>query len=1375
MSQLALHLLGPPRLELDGEPLDINRRKAIALMAYLAVGGRAQSRDALATLLWPGYDHARARAALRRTLSTLNRALGKAWLETGREMIAVDQETGFWLDVAEFRARLAAFQAHGHAGTEVCPDCLLLLQEAADLYRDEFMAGFSLRDSSEFDDWQFFQSENLRRDLAGALERLIPGYCARDEYELALGHARRWLSLDPLHEAAHQRLMQLYAWTEQRPAALRQYQECARILQEELGISPSEETAMLYKRIRAGHMSRKTDKTFPGSPLPARQMDTGQPGLRKPDELSKPPVLSSPPDFLTLTRVPEPSDTPFVARKEELAYLAGCLGKALVGQGRVTFVAGEAGSGKTALVREFARRAQEATPDLLVAMGTCNAYTGLGDPYLPFREILGLLSGDIEVKWTQRVITEENARRLWAAFPYVLQSLSEVGPDLIDSFIAANALVRQAAALGPGWAEGLRSLLEGRSTSDISQSDLFEQYIRLLRLVAAQAPLLLVVDDAQWADAASTSLLFHLGRQLEGNRILLVITYRPDEVALGRQPTLPAATLRAAGTGQMSTRSASRDRHPLEPVINELKRTYGDVEIELSATMGRHFVDALLDTKANRLGDTFRAALYNQTEGHPLFTVELLRAMQERRDLVTDPEGRWVEGLTLDWNTLPARVEAVIEERVGRLDAGLRDILAVASVEGETFTAQVIARVQGIGERHLLQSLSQDLQRRHHLVQAKDEIQVDHQFLSRYRFTHTMFQHYLYNACSPGERRLLHGEIAAVLEDIYREQGEEISVQLARHYSAAGQAEQAVAYLLRAGDRARDLYAHQEAINYYERALALLKQEGNYERAARTLMKLGLTHHLAFDFPQARQVYQEGFSLWQQACADQPTPRPPAPHPLRMAWFEVPSLNYSVEVTHGSGVLISQLFSGLVALNADLDVVPEAAQSWEVLKGGKEYVFHLRDDICWSDGRPVTAQDFVYAWQLILNPAQGSTNVTYLLDIKGALAYHQGQVSNPDHVGVRAPDNLTLLVELEGPTSYFPQLLAQPALCPVPQHIVEAHGSAWTRMEHLVTNGPFKLERWRPGDSMLLVRNPDYRGQFTGNVEQVALTLGVTSPVEQLIMYEANELDLVFLSPSPEANRMRQRHAEEYISAPALFTQSIAFNVQRPPFNDRRVRQALAMAVDKEHLASVVLSGYHFPAAGGFIPSGMPAHSPGISLLYNPERARTLLAEAGYPAGSNFPVVEGMGRDPASEAQCDYLQAQWRENLGIDIEWQPFADWRSIIDRLQQEPPDLLWIGWYVDYLDPDNPLRVGTHRIWPTWQNQVYMGLVEQARRNTNQAERLTLYQQADRILIEEAAIVPTYYGRQHLLVKPWVRRFPVSATTYWPFWKDVIIGPHA
>ncbi len=250
MSRLALYLLGPPRIECDGGPVDIRRRKAIALLAYLAMTGQSHSRDTLATLFWPEHDQSRARAGLRRALASLKKGLGEGWLEVDRESVELNREAEVWLDVQAFQDRIAACGTHSHPAEEVCPDCLPLLAEAAELYRDDFLAGFTLRDSPAFDEWQFFQCQGLRSDLAGGLERLAQAHGEQGEYQPAITYARRWLTLDPLHEPAHRCLMELYVRSDQRAAALRQYQECERVLQEELGVPPEAETARLYQAIK---------------------------------------------------------------------------------------------------------------------------------------------------------------------------------------------------------------------------------------------------------------------------------------------------------------------------------------------------------------------------------------------------------------------------------------------------------------------------------------------------------------------------------------------------------------------------------------------------------------------------------------------------------------------------------------------------------------------------------------------------------------------------------------------------------------------------------------------------------------------------------------------------------------------------------------------------------------------------------------------------------------------------------------------------------------------------------------------------------------------------------------------------------------------
>jgi predicted ATPase/class 3 adenylate cyclase len=532
----------------------------------------------------------------------------------------------------------------------------------------------------------------------------------------------------------------------------------------------------------------------------------------------------------------EPYERPvFVSREPELARLEGFLEAALAGQGCVVLVSGGPGRGKTALLNEFAGRAMVRQPKLLVGSGTCNAFSGIADPYLPFREVMGMLSGDVEEGWRSGAITGEHARRLWAAVPVVAQALLGHGPHILGTLVEGDALTSRAAlvsraaltsraAMAGGadapWLDSLRQAVErqqaavgGAVPGGVAQSHVFEQFTNVLRKVGEKHPLLIILDDMQWADTASLGLLFHLGKRLGGAPVLVACAYRPEEVALGRL---------SAGTGQMV-------RHPLDKVLAEFKRSFGDLSVDLARDTqigGREFVDALLDTEPNDLGEAFRQALHNHTGGHPLFAVELLRDLQERGDLVLDESGRWLEGPALSWERLPERVEGVIEERIGRLEQDLREALTVASVEGEEFTAQVVARVQAIQERLLLRQLSQELEKRHRLVRERSEDRVGRRRLSRYRFAHALFQQYLYNDLSAGERRLLHGEIAEVLEEIFEGRTEQVAVQLAFHYGRAELEDRALPFLIEAGNQARDRFANDEAIDYYGEALRLTPRVG---------------------------------------------------------------------------------------------------------------------------------------------------------------------------------------------------------------------------------------------------------------------------------------------------------------------------------------------------------------------------------------------------------------------------------------------------------------------------------------------------------------------------------------------------------------------
>jgi len=503
----------------------------------------------------------------------------------------------------------------------------------------------------------------------------------------------------------------------------------------------------------------------------------------------------------------------FVARKHELEQLDGFLTRALAGHGQVCFVTGEAGTGKTALVTEFARRVQEQYKDLIVAVGQCDALTGAGDPYLPFREVLSLLTGDVEAKLAQGIITQKNADRLKRIVGTSVQLLVEIAPDLIGTFVPLAGLVARVAAFAADKAGVLdrlkrlaqRPLERGAvDGSGIEQSYVFGQYTNVLQELAIQAPLMLILDDLHWADAASVGLLFRLGRRIQDSRILIVGTYRPAEVTAGR----------------------NGEPHPLEKVLAEFQRYFGDILVDLDdieQAEACHFVDSFLDTEPNRLSKGFRQTLCYRTGGNPFFTIELLRHMQDRGDIVRDEQGQWVEGAALNWGGLPASVEGVIQQRIDGLGEDLRDILDVASVEGERFTAQVVARVQDVREHEVSRALSRMLEKRYRLVCRDGETPIDQRFLSHYRFAHVLFQHYVYNELDPELRRQLHERVGSMLEELYGDQADEIAVQLVRHFEESGTVEKAIHYLHQAGEQAVATGALKEALGHFKRAYQLLE------------------------------------------------------------------------------------------------------------------------------------------------------------------------------------------------------------------------------------------------------------------------------------------------------------------------------------------------------------------------------------------------------------------------------------------------------------------------------------------------------------------------------------------------------------------------
>src|SRR6266545_3645733 len=482
--RLRLALLGPPRIEVGGAPLRVDTRKALGLLAYLACGERRHGRDELAALLWPEGDEAHARAALRRTLSVLNRALGIA----GAAQVVADRTvpelrtSAIDLDVYRFRHLVASCDTHGHEPDRACPACTGPLLEAVALHRGDFLAGFSLRDAPEFEDWQLAQAATLRRELAGALRRLVAAHAVQERWDAAVTAAERWLALDPLHEPAHRQLMRLYAWSGQRAAAIRQYR--VRVLNQELGVAPLAETTALYQAVvedRAGS---------PPTPPAATTTSAGSAGT----PTSRPEPEPAPPGG---GRAP----VPLVGRAKQWAALLDAWATVQRhGRGRMVALTGEAGIGKTRLADEFAAHVMAAGGQALA----CRCYEGERLAYGPLTD--GLRAALAAPRGAARV---SNLDPLWLA--EAARLLPELAPLVPDA----------APAAGPDAPGAQGRFLEGL-------------YRTLLAAVSGPRPGVVVLDDAYWAD--------ELYERSEGLPLLLIAYLNVlDGDAASALPTLTAS------------------------------------------------------------------------------------------------------------------------------------------------------------------------------------------------------------------------------------------------------------------------------------------------------------------------------------------------------------------------------------------------------------------------------------------------------------------------------------------------------------------------------------------------------------------------------------------------------------------------------------------------------------------------------------------------------------------------------------------------------------------------------------------------------------------------------------------------------------------
>ena len=465
---------------------------------------------------------------------------------------------------------------------------------------------------------------------------------------------------------------------------------------------------------------------------------------------------------------------------------------------------------------------------------------------------------------------------------------------------------------------------------------------------------------------------------------------------------------------------------------------------------------------------------------------------------------------------------------------------------------------------------------------------------------------------------------------------------------------------------------------------------------------------------------------------------------------EPPSLDWSLATDHVSFNVISNLMVGLTEFDKDLKPAPVIARSWEFQDGGKKIVFHLRDDVQWSDGKKVRAQDFEYSWKRLLNPKTASQYAYILFDVANAQEYNEGKVKDASTVGVQARDEQTLIVTLRHPASYFLAITTFEVTYPQRQDIIEKFDTRWTEPGNIVTNGPFRLQTWRHENQIELSANPTFfRGQ--PSLEKVTMYM-VNEKTTAVTMFEQGNLDFIDDHSIPPLDKPRLSKMPGYKLVPQLRGEYYSFAVDRKPFDNPQVRKAFAMAIDREVLPKI-LQGGQTPASS-WIPPGMLAHNPEIGLKFNPDDARRLLKEAGYPDGKGLPaIVLGYNTDEEKKLVAEAIQSMWQKHLGVVVKIEN-QEWKVFLKKLQTDPFPVFRSGWGADYPDPDNFMKLFTSNSGNNhgrWKNSRYDQLLELAARELEAKKRSQLYDDAQRMLTAtDAAIVPLYWKAEATMLNP-------------------------
>ncbi len=456
--------------------------------------------------------------------------------------------------------------------------------------------------------------------------------------------------------------------------------------------------------------------------------------------------------------------------------------------------------------------------------------------------------------------------------------------------------------------------------------------------------------------------------------------------------------------------------------------------------------------------------------------------------------------------------------------------------------------------------------------------------------------------------------------------------------------------------------------------------------------------------------------------------------------------------------VIASLIEGLVAYDPkdDLKAAPGMAETWESNADFTQWTFHLRD-AQWTNGDPVTAQDFVYSWERALSPALGNEYAPMLYVIKNGERFNKGEIKDFRQVGVKALDRKTLQVTLEGSTSYFPLMLQHYSFFPVNPRAVEANGgmtnrqSGWSTFDKFVGNGPFKLKKWVTNQVLEVERNPTYWDAKTVRLNGIRF-YPIDNVNSEETMFRNGMLHLTNMIFPDKIPFFRERMPEALRVDPYLGNYFYRINVTRKPFTDVRVRRALALSLNKQLIVDKVTKGSQAPATG-FVPTGIPGYEASKEVHYRPDEARRLLAEAGYPGGKGFPKTEIMINTSESHRKiAEAVQELWKRELGINVGIYN-QDWKVYLDNQSTLNYDMARAGWIADYVHPStfiDMFTTGNGNNDTGWSNKRYDALVDAARTAQSEDARIKLMHQAEDILLQDMPVIPIYWYTRVYLKDP-------------------------